>query len=588
MPSARIAAGMSYDIEVVMHELPTAALADELAAEHGLEIDGLFREGGDVLLSHRSGAFQMWGPQAIELDDLADAVIHAAVAPRFALTITIPLGDVRLRPRARKLAESFARSCDGVVYDPQEDRVVFPRSRSRAQAQSSTHALVAVASMWWAFPIELARDTPLRLLLDEIARTLPCALPVRYGFSEPLAERWSDGGADAFVARGLENREDPLPMLFWSARPPCFSGHLYAKSLWEPDDRDKEPDAVEHVVLELSVDASELERPAWRAAVAAAFEAIARCGRAIGAGVWLEHGYTVSRGKLWSDARTSRRRTAEWCRGLPDGQLWLAWFGTDEAIAAARSTFPASWLEARDGGVLLRTSDTPTQAEAVDPCPTLPHAVIYGRPGLPGEQHTCNRELTTIRAALAEEGLQFGPSGLDVVGEGNADTALRVLVAALPALTSGYAKNRISHAIEISAGKAGRRARREAFPALLADLAGELSARGSIRQAYRSYAETALAACGRGDTDALLAVAGDRRYRDARDGSIRALATTDDERVDVMLLDNLADPDVQHTVIQAIARRRLVAARGPLEQLASGDDAELAKAARAALSRLTG
>ena len=314
---------MSYDVEVATHDQP-----DAIEAPDGVTIDG---------------------PFAAEVDDLAESLAAAVLAPRWLVTVSAPSRDP-----ARKLARKLAKVHDGAAYDPQEDAVFYPRGTPKRVA-SQKPAKTSIVRLEWFVPADRWPDAA-ATLVQTVTRRCPEALPTRYGNFEPLQERFDE--PEAFV-RFLEAGQ-----AFWFASRPSFGGHA--------DPPENGPGE-----LGLDFDWRVLEAdPRWREAIAGLFAGLASALGAVYAEGWVEPGWYVSRTNRLSIAAGRKTREPALTRGafpgLPAQPAWLTWFGGEycEPVAAAldgvgplrkslvrKAVTPA--VTRHDGGLCVRLGEQP-------------------------------------------------------------------------------------------------------------------------------------------------------------------------------------------------------------------------------------
>lgn len=123
---------MSYDLHLYSRCQPRAAdLEAFLAMEPSLTADGRLKRDGYVLLSDTAGVHaEVDGPARAEAEDLPDAANGAIRASGWLVQMSIKPSTDAQWPLA--FATHIARATEGVVYDPQEDRVTWPAGFSAA------------------------------------------------------------------------------------------------------------------------------------------------------------------------------------------------------------------------------------------------------------------------------------------------------------------------------------------------------------------------------------------------------------------------------------------------------------------------
>lgn len=374
---------MSTDLHVYARRQPKAVDLDAFVAiQAALTSDAPLRRDGHILLSDAAGIHvELDGPVKVEPEDLPDAASGALSRPGWFVQLSIkPSADVDW-PMA--LAAHLARATDGVVYDPQEDRVTWP-SGFRPRGPGSTEERIDEVELAWFSPLAGTDPSlPLRLLSLLRARA-PELLPVRYGDVEPLPYRLEGPGADEeFVDRWVQVGMTFLPMLFWSSTRPCFGG-----SAWMSRTEDEsEPEVGRPIVkVSVSLDGRALARdPELTDRMVELFAELAVELSCIYAAASLQRDMIVKRGRSSFDGRTESSPVpfaSRWM-GLPAAPTWLAWFGPPYA-ERVRSTVAPFIRREREGGLLVRLTREPADRDVLaNLFPALPLELIARRKGKP-------------------------------------------------------------------------------------------------------------------------------------------------------------------------------------------------------------
>jgi hypothetical protein len=363
---------VSYDVEVATHAEPGAIEAPE-----GVTVDGPFEA---------------------EVDDLAESLAAAVLAPRWLVRVSAGSAEA-----ARKVGRKIAKLHGGAAYDPQEDVVYFPRGKpKRAPAQKP--AKTSLVRLEWYVGDERWPDAP-AALVRLLQSRCPEALPTRYGLWEPPPYEFDEEDPNAFAAFLLDNPDGDA---FWLASRPSFGGSAFGPQ----EDVDPEDEPLKIAYVGVNFDGNVLDDdPRWRAAVIDLFVAGAREMGAFYAGAQALPGWVATRNnRLWATSETLLRgedllRGQLW-QGLPPVPLWLSWYGgayrdlvaehlTPERLQAAAEAEPehtaglkrllrrqpdeppeVPHAEERDGGLLVRMAETPAPRERLAAVP-LPGELTY-------------------------------------------------------------------------------------------------------------------------------------------------------------------------------------------------------------------
>lgn len=324
---------MSYELHVfAARRPPVPAELAELADGQSVDVDEIER---------------------IDIDDVPDAAASRLLAPRWQVIVHARQSKGGAA-EGRKVARAIAERCDGVVYDPQADKVVWPRgTRRMASAPAVAERRVDILRLTWCFSRRLgSRDC--RMFLATTDRLLPEVRPKRWGATEP------------FQGRGATfcDEWDGGETIHWRGTFPVYSGSVrlgrWLHSLGVHRDR-----LVDTISLSVDAAAATSGGESWAATVELAFE---RVGRDLGAFFGIAHletGWIARGGALWADHITDRDTHSvvgdSWL-GLPPIPCWLMWLGAEyrAMVAATPLTAGASSREAGPG-VLLRLRSRPDE-----------------------------------------------------------------------------------------------------------------------------------------------------------------------------------------------------------------------------------
>lgn len=368
---------MSFDLQLYTRQPPTRAAIERLAAEDGfkLELEGDLAVRSTLTarvrgVLRRRHLFSMGSPVPAEHEDLPDPV--AKVIRRGGALLTeanFPWDAVRMKDfdRCVLLLSRLAEALDGVLFDPQDDRVLWPAARpARAAAKTSarTEKLIRQLSLEWY--LADADDSVAGSFLDLIASLLPEATPKRFGEFEPLSHRMSDPGGPALF---LEQWQKDAVGFFWKAKAPLLGGSLFRSARREPPSGAR-PRAVVSIDLNATAidgDQAMIER------VVAFFERVAaETGAFYGAAYVTRDVILARNGRTWHGAQTERFHLdwigGPWWVGLPAKPAWLTWYG--RAYAGLLGAAVQEMGRPVGDGVLVRLGLRPMdtdQARAVAP-----------------------------------------------------------------------------------------------------------------------------------------------------------------------------------------------------------------------------
>ncbi|MGH2455407.1 MAG: hypothetical protein ACRDHD_04025 [Candidatus Limnocylindria bacterium] len=368
---------MSYDLHVIAKRQPKAAdLSAFLDARDDLRAEGQLKRNGFVLVTGTHGTHaEVDGPSRLEPEDVPDAANGSIGPSGWLVQISVKPSTDATWPM--DLAVHLARQADGVVYDPQDDRVAWPKGFQPRDPESGEERGSQVALHWFTTRDPLDPEFP-KALLHLMRTHFPEALPTRYGGYEPLPERFDGTTADAdFVRLWLEEARSWPPMLFWSSARPGLHGSAFVRAI---EGRDEPGVPVSRISVQ--VDGRALARdPQLNERLVQLFAAVARelgCVYAAGA---VHRDMLIRRGRVGSDYRTEAGPIPfanRWI-GLPAAPTWLAWFGPAYADLV-RPGLAAHITSETNGALLIRIGPEPMDADQLaDNFPPLPLSLIAHR-----------------------------------------------------------------------------------------------------------------------------------------------------------------------------------------------------------------
>jgi hypothetical protein len=355
---------MSRDLSVISSEQPALdETSDWVARRDGWEA---IRCDGAVTIERRSRRPTQTGfiinePARIEAEDLPPELAAAVVVPRWETEINVPAtaSDVIWR-MALRLGRHVADDSQGVLFDPQEDEILWPRSKHRRVSPRSAGESASTLDLEWAIPPEGFTDRLPADLLALLRRSLPEGLPRRFGSYEPLQGRLDDDGDAGFIAAWRTEQAQQMGSLFWKGRTPAPSGSLFFPSAWAGGQG-----GIAAGCLSMDLDGAALDDPRWRELAMDILDEMAALS-----GAFYARATFQARSPDWNTVAVigtnppSITPRSEWL-GLPDTPAWLTWLGRQYADAIVDSLPADLCHRARHGMVVRLSGDPRTQLELV-------------------------------------------------------------------------------------------------------------------------------------------------------------------------------------------------------------------------------
>jgi hypothetical protein len=317
---------LSYDLTVFASDLPDLAAALE---PETLEMDGDVPpiRGSVALLRSKRGRSQhlctIDGPLEAEDDDAPEEVDEVLLACRWTVQISCPddLSKAALGV-VERVARRLSDSGRGVLYDPQQDEIVWPRSpqKLRHLPKSSGEDVARVELEWPVARRLSARDA--HAVLHTLRQLVPEAVPVRFGDYEPMQGRLERDGDDAFAAL-WEGHSSP----FWKGRYPVGYGFVNLRRGWGSALTQAERDArtpmlggrkaIEVDSLTLEFGTAVVDDDRWLSLIKRLFVTVARQ-----LNCYLAAAYCSP-----NDQGEMVRLLGRYWLGIPAGDQWLVWVG---------------------------------------------------------------------------------------------------------------------------------------------------------------------------------------------------------------------------------------------------------------------
>jgi hypothetical protein len=329
---------LSFDLHLYTKQPPTRAAMELFAADDGwkLALEGGL-ESGDVLTAEGRGRlrrmylFSMSSPTPAEREDFPDPVAKVIRRGGALFTeVNFPWNVVGkpVFERCARLLSNLAQTFDGVLYDPQDDRVLWPAAAPKVDARTPvpskpTEKLIRQLSLEWY--LTDASEAVGERFLELLVATLPEAVPTRFGEFEPMAFKLSDpGGPEQFRALW---REGSLAF-FWKAKSPMLGGSVFWSSRNAPPSGASRRD-----VISIDVNATAIEDDdATLGRIVTCFERVAiELGAFYAAGYVTRDVILARNGRVWHGPKTEQFHRewvgGPWWFGLAAKPVWLAWYG---------------------------------------------------------------------------------------------------------------------------------------------------------------------------------------------------------------------------------------------------------------------
>ena len=375
---------MSFDLEIVTDLKPELSQVEEFFfSRNRFAVEGkLNGDAGNVLIARKSKdkahpCFTIDGPFQIEIEDLEEEVSAHVLDPHWLVQISVPAAAFEAdRKIAKELARHIANTNRGSVYDPQSEKVIWPKQSYRHYVTTTQEERIRLVGLDWFLPASRGSTDTAKTLLVSLRKLCPEGLPTRFGTFEPLQHRL-DADDESFLKMWEEVSEVEYgDSFFWNAKRPCFEG-----SVFFPDKRDKfKPSRAERSIhLSMDFDGRALHAHAgWCETIVRLFVELARALGSFYAIGYVQRNVIARRG-IWFDGESEPSPTlrGRWWLGLPPNPVWLMWFGGGYARRLESLKADASTVTAE--GMLFRQGSLPMDRdELIGTFPDLP-AMLFAQ-----------------------------------------------------------------------------------------------------------------------------------------------------------------------------------------------------------------
>jgi hypothetical protein len=340
--------------------------------------------------------FTVDGPVQVDPEDVPDEVTAVLLGATHVFFVRVEgSADVDV-PHAVRFARRLAESLGGVVVDPQTDQV-WSRGVLRTAAKPARDQRVNVITLAWYTRFQSVGSDFGARYLAICRRLLPEALPRRFGETEPLQGKLTDGGDEGFA----QAWSGATSLLFFVASPPCIGGSMYAG----PGEQHRRP--VWRMSLQAHYEPLRGE-PLWRDAVRRFFVAVSEDLDAFFASAEVTRGSIWNGRSLWADANTEwtimPARVNGWM-GLPPYPVWWAWYG-EPYSSLVQGRLDAGDVTRHPRGLLHQLAAEPLDREHLTRLVTSRRGLRRVAAWVPSEllakERPADRPVQPIPLALAE------------------------------------------------------------------------------------------------------------------------------------------------------------------------------------------
>lgn len=331
------------------------------------------------------------GPFKIDEEELPPLVLSYLLGPQWIMLVSIDDDSPKeAHGVARSYSKFVAEHCRGVVYDPADETVIWPKSTPQKYRAAVTEERIDLVTLEWCFPIPKVAEESVCTFLSLMKKRCVEGLPKRFGRSEPYKGKFLLGKENAFIDEWSHcaTRESG-DVFHWTSSAPSFGGTARFS-----DQRENLPEtwkphgAVARLLISIDFDGRVLANDdKCCQMVSTLFQDVAHSMNAYyAAGYVRRNALAKKKVILDHESENYQLQSAHWFMGLPPRPTWLAWFGH---VYRKYLDDIAPECEERHGGLLLKTNKRPlNQDDLKSVFPSLPgelQAVERSRDGHVGQ-----------------------------------------------------------------------------------------------------------------------------------------------------------------------------------------------------------
>jgi hypothetical protein len=229
------------------------------------------------------------------------------------------LADLSLEPinapkNARKLLKAvsagLSKAAHGLIVDPQTDIIETPSGVKRYQPQKREERFSILDMSWWFGDGPLLKSTGVDDFFNLLEKSLPEAIPKRYGLFEPPQHVYAETGKEHFLAFLHEHLND---VIVWYPNRPVVNVSLHCSVDWGADRRGFRVNYVE-----IGIESAVLEQPGWKTAISRFWRAASKVIQPFYGDVRTMKGFVRMGATFGSDIQTDFHPVkGPWWTGIP-------------------------------------------------------------------------------------------------------------------------------------------------------------------------------------------------------------------------------------------------------------------------------
>jgi hypothetical protein len=283
-------------------------------------------------------------------EDIPDAVVPVLAGIQYLTEIYL---EGQQSDTSRRLlgsvANNLARSCHGVLIDPQQDTLRTPAGVKRTTPVGRTKRFSTLTFGWWFLDGPLLSHSRRDQFLRVLARELPECLPKRYGPYEPPQHLYAEKGRDHLLDFLDEHLATGMPIVWYPQWPAVGLKFGFPKSAGGS------PQGFRSNFVEIDVDREVVTQTGWERQLRRFWRELSRLIRPFYGDVRTLDGRIRRRASYAVDSHSEDHPTRSWWwRGIPPalGQALVLGAEYQQLWPAAAAT-----ADVEDGLAFISTED---------------------------------------------------------------------------------------------------------------------------------------------------------------------------------------------------------------------------------------
>lgn len=293
---------MSYDLRIYTIQKQNF---NDLIDKFNIEIDN-----DGFFLPLKNHQVFVSGEMLIEDEDIPQQIGRELPGIKYLIECNLqPItNDEKTLKELFKLSKVIAKNGIGVIENPQTDEIILPSGVKRVLQTEKTERFSLIELSWWFNHEKILSKENISLILKEIEKNIPEALPRRYGLYEPPKEKFTT--IDSLSTFLVENIKDSV---VWYPKKPVNYVNFAIPSFIGPMKI-----GYRFGRFSISIDSAVLNMPGWKTAIVRLFRNLSEIICPFYGDIYILKNHIRSRNVSYNDHLTEEHPiTSWWWNGIP-------------------------------------------------------------------------------------------------------------------------------------------------------------------------------------------------------------------------------------------------------------------------------